>query len=137
MPDEHIAPQRVPSILPSPDERLAALPVSITSSTWGGVWYLILKGKELGPFTTEELTAKIGDGSLRPEDIVRTEHGAWAPASSFPALAGRFADRDSTRSQSQGHKKRAASGIWGGWLVLPAVFLLLSPFQICCCMSVS
>jgi hypothetical protein len=153
MPDEQIAPQPVPNSSPLPDERLsvqpgstnsppsderiAARPVSINSSTGGGLWYLLLKGKEIGPFTIEELTAQIGDGSLHPEDPVRTEHGTWAPANSFPTLAEHFADRGIGKSQLHGEGERTASGIWGGWLVLPTVFLLLNPFQICCCMSAS
>jgi hypothetical protein len=130
MPDEHIAPQRVPNSPPPPDERIAARPGGINLSSGGGLWSLLLKGKEIGPFTVEELTAKIGDGSLHPEDHVRTEHGTWAPAGSFPALARRLADHGSAKSQLHGDRKRAASGIWGGWLVLPTVFLILSPLHI-------
>jgi hypothetical protein len=128
MPDEQIAPQPVPNNSPPPDERIAARPTSTNLSAQGGKWYLLLGGKEIGPFTIDELTARMGKGSLHSEDPVRAEHGTWAPACSFPALAGRFADRD---------RKRVASGIWGGGLVLPTVFLLLSPFQVCWCMCAS
>jgi hypothetical protein len=128
MPDEQIAPQPVPNSSPPPDERITARPASTNSSTQGGKWYLLLGEKEIGPFTIEELAAQMGDGSLHSEDPVRAEHGTWAPACSFPALAGRFADRD---------RKRVAGGIWAGWLVLPAVLLLFSPFQTCCCCGLS
>src|SRR5262249_14144119 len=132
MPDEHITPQRVPNSSLPTDERIVARPVSSNSSTGGGLWYLLLRGKEVGPFTSEELTAKLGDGSLHPEDLVRMEHGTWAPAGNFLAFTGRLADGGSVKSHLHGGRKRAAGSVWGGWLGLAAVFLLLGPFQICC-----
>ena len=51
------------------------------------LWYYRSKGDRLGPITTEQLLNKIGEGEVRPSELVwRAGFDDWVPAQSAPGL---------------------------------------------------
>ncbi len=57
----------------------------------GGVWHVAVGGQTQGPFTLEQLTSGIAQGSVTPATLVwTTGMASWAPAGQMPQLADRF-----------------------------------------------
>jgi len=126
LPDEHITPQPLPGNSSLPDERITSQPLAGNAPASDSDWFVLLHGKDIGPFTLDELKANAAAGTLGPEDLVRQRNGSWAPAKSLPFLATHLRDGVGTMPTSSGDRRTVPAGI-GGWLVLPAIGLIVGP----------
>jgi hypothetical protein len=70
-------------------------------------WYYQVTGEAIGPVSFDELKAKVGDGQIEPQTLVREgADGPWVPASEVPRLAER-----PTQPAERVEQEVAAAGI--------------------------
>jgi hypothetical protein len=122
MSDEGITPQ--PPSAPPTDERITSQAPAGGRPASDDDWFVRWGGKELGPFTADELKANAAGGALGPEDLVRHGDGQWAPAKRIPFLAPLV--RGGARRGPSSDGPPGPVGI-GGLLILPAIGLLFGP----------
>jgi hypothetical protein len=73
-----------------------------------------------------ELEANAAAGTLGPDDLVRDRDGPWTPARQIPFLAWLLQPGAGSAGHLSGDRPSGPAGI-GGWLVLPAIGLILGP----------
>jgi hypothetical protein len=88
MPDERLTPESG-SARP-PEEGISSQPLTGGRPASDDDWFVQLGGKEVGPFTAEEMRADAAGGTLAPDHLVRKRGGEWAPAKDRPFLQAVF-----------------------------------------------
>ena len=86
-------------------------------------WFVQWGGKEVGPFTANEMEANASGGALAPDDSVRQRGRDWTPAKDVPFLADHLRRRAKRARRTE---EAGPVGI-GGWLALPAIGLVVAP----------
>jgi hypothetical protein len=87
---------------PPPEERITSQPAAGRRAAGDDDWFVRWGGKEVGPFTTDEMKVNATGGALAPDDPVRQGHGQWMPAEDVPLLAVHLRRRGSTAPRPSG-----------------------------------
>jgi hypothetical protein len=76
-------PEKVKQVTRPPAEVLTPPPSPASLPLRGAVWFIRSRGQESGPFTFDEVNAKVVAGTIGGEDLTRKGNAAWAPVKSY------------------------------------------------------